>query len=109
MLYFSFFSSNKVILTSAAQNKGIDELWSLLLEFQKIMLENEQLYEKRKKQLALWFWTHLRENLLDILLSKPGMKNKLDKLENDVMEGHITPGQASDILIEDFNQLVVKK
>jgi LAO/AO transport system kinase len=97
-----------VILTSSAQNKGIDQLWSLLTEFQSAMVENDQFYEKRKKQLALWFWTHLRENLLEILLSKAGMKTKLDILENDVMQGRITPGQASDILIEEFNELVTK-
>jgi putative protein kinase ArgK-like GTPase of G3E family len=73
------------------------------------MLENKQFYEKRKKQLALWFWTHLRENLLEILLSKPGMKKKLDELETDVVSGAITPGQANDILINEFNELIFKK
>ena len=81
----------------------------MLAEFQNTMLENKQFYEKRKKQLALWFWTHLRENLLDILLSKPGMKKKLDELENDVVSGAITPGQANDILINEFNELIFKK
>lgn len=103
------FWTPRVILTSAAQNKGIGELWNLLTEFQNTMVDNKQFYEKRKKQLALWFWTHLKENLLDILLSKPGMKKKLDELENDVLNGTITPGQANDILINEFNEFIIKK
>ena len=70
------------------------------------MLQNDQFYEKRKKQLALWFWTHLRENLLDILLSKPGMKYKLERLENEVVNGDITPFAANDILINEFNEII---
>lgn len=98
--------SPKVILTSAATKFGIDDLWNLLREYQKTMMENKEFYEKRESQLKLWFWTHLKENFLDMLLSKPYIKAKLESLEREVIEGNITPGQASDIIIKDFSNVL---
>lgn len=100
----SKFWNPRVILTSAAQNKGIDDLWNLLSKFKSTMLENNLFYAKREEQLSLWFWTHLRENLLDILLSNPRLNLKVKELEEDVIAGNITPGQASDILIGEFSR-----
>lgn len=70
------------------------------------MMENKEFYEKRESQLKLWFWTHLKENFLDMLLSKPYIKAKLESLEREVIEGNITPGQASDIIIKDFSNVL---
>jgi hypothetical protein len=37
-----------------------------------------------------------------MLLSKPYIKKKLELLEDEVIKGNITPGQASDLIIKDF-------
>jgi hypothetical protein len=50
-------------------------------------MENNEFYLKRQLQLKLWFWTHLKENLLEALLSKPDMRKKLEHLENQVLNG----------------------
>jgi LAO/AO transport system kinase len=86
------FWTPQVILTSSRENIGIDSLWKLLCEFKESMFENNLFYSKRQKQVQLWFWTHLKENLLDILLSKPALKHKLEQLESEVLYGNITPG-----------------
>ena len=106
--FFFIYFLKKVILTSSRENKGIDDLWKMLVEYKNTMIENNEFYPKRQKQVKLWFWTHLKENLLDILLSKPALKEKLEKLEKEVVNGNITPGQASDMLIEDFNKNMIK-
>ena len=92
-------------MTSSQTGKGIDELWKLLCEYKETMIKNDQLNPKRQDQLKLWFWTHLKENLLEILLSRPEVKFKLEKLEKEVVSGNLTPGQASDLIINDFNYL----
>ena len=73
------------------------------------MLNNKEFFEKRETQLKLWFWTHLKENFLDMLLSKAYIKNKLDTLEKEVISGNITPGQASDQIINDFSFTITEK
>ncbi len=75
------------MLTSSSENKGIDDLWTKLIEFKQTMLENNEFYSKRQSQLKLWFWTHLKENLLESLLAMPEMKRKLEFLENEVING----------------------
>jgi LAO/AO transport system kinase len=75
------------VLTSSSENKGIDDLWTKLIEFKQTMLENNEFYSKRQSQLKLWFWTHLKENLLESLLAMPEMKRKLEFLENEVING----------------------
>ncbi len=75
------------MLTSSSENKGIDDLWTKLTEFKETMLEHNEFYSKRQSQLKLWFWTHLKENLLESLLAMPQMKRKLDILENEVING----------------------
>ena len=80
-------------------------MWKVLSEYKELMIEKNEFYKKRELQLKLWFWTHFKENLLDILLNKPQIKNTLNKLETEVIEGKITPGQASDILIQDLNSI----
>ncbi len=72
------------------------------------MLENEKFYETREKQLKLWFHRHLKENLFDILFADVSMKEKLDTLEKQVISGELTPGQASDMLINKSNILIKK-
>lgn len=97
-----------MILTSSREKTGIDELWNLMCEFKQTMLENNEFYEKRQNQVKLWFWTHLKENLLEILLSKNYVREKIEKLESEVIAGNITPGQANDILINEFNSRISK-
>ena len=75
------------MLTSSSENIGIDDLWSKLTDFKKIMIENNEFYLKRQNQLKLWFWTHLKENLLESLLQKKEMRNQLQFLETQVING----------------------
>ncbi len=95
-----------MILTSAVEKFGIDKLWELLAEHRQIMLDNDQFYLTRQNQLKLWFWSNLRENLFEILFSRPEIKKKLNQLESQVIFGNITPGQASDILIKEAANLM---
>lgn len=105
-MIYSLFLFFKVILTSASEKIGIDELWNLLEEYQKTMLDNKEFYAKREEQLKLWFWTHLKENFLDMLISKPFIKHKLHLLEKEVIDGNITPGQASDLIMNEFSSII---
>ncbi|CAF0758840.1 unnamed protein product [Brachionus calyciflorus] len=100
--------SPRVILTSSREKTGIDELWKLLCEYKQTMLDNNEFYQKRQDQVKLWFWTHLKDNLLETLLSKKYLKDKIAKLEAEVIAGNMTPGQANDILINEFNNQISK-
>lgn len=93
------------MLTSAYTKLGIDELWKSLCEFRDVMQKNDEINKKRQNQLKMWFWTHLKENLIEKFLQIEELKSELDKLENDVLNGSITPGQASDYLVDKYFRL----
>lgn len=80
-----------------------------MCDFKQTMLYNNEFYAKRQNQVKLWFWTHLKENLLEILLSKNYIRDKVTRLECEVIAGNITPGQANDILINEFNNQISRK
>jgi LAO/AO transport system kinase len=98
----------RVILTSSKEEVGIDELWNLLMKYQEVMLEHGKFFETREKQLKLWFYRHLKENLFDVLFADVEMKQRLERLEKQVVSGELTPGQASDMLINRSNILIQK-
>lgn len=89
----------KVILTSSHENLGIENLWNLLDSYKQKMLENDRFYTNRENQLKSWFWSHLEENLFKLLFEKSTIKKELEHLEMKVTTGQMTPGEASDVLI----------
>ena len=97
LIYFQ-----KVILTSAFTKKGISELWDSLCEYRDTMNKQNEIENKRQMQLKLWFWTHLKENLVEKILAIEDLKNELVQLEQKVVSGSITPGQAADCIINRF-------
>ena len=41
-----------------------------------------------------------------MLISKPFIKHKLHLLEKEVIDGNITPGQASDLIMNEFSSII---
>ena len=89
-------------MTSAFTKKGISELWDILCDYRNLMENDNEIESKRQRQLKLWFWTHLKENLVDKILAIEELKFELEKLEQQVVAGTITPGQAADCIINKF-------
>ena len=90
------------MLTSAFTKKGIDELWQSLINYHDEMEKYNEIEKKRQLQLKLWFWTHLKENLLEKILAIEDLKVELELLEQRVVLGSITPGQAAECIIKKF-------
>jgi LAO/AO transport system kinase len=90
------------VLTSAYTKKGIDDLWVSLSDYREVMQQSNEFERKRQLQLKSWFWTHLKENLIDKILGIEDLKNELEMLEEKVVKGTITPGLAAECIIEKF-------
>ena len=90
------------MLTSAYTKKGISDLWDSLCDYRFIMQQHNEFEKKRQLQLKSWFWTHLKENLIDKILEIEDLKNELAMLEEKVVLGRITPGLAAECIIKKF-------
>jgi putative protein kinase ArgK-like GTPase of G3E family len=81
---------------------GIEDLWSALCDFRDTMNNKNEISRIRKQQLHEWFWIHLKEDIISKIMQKEDLKSDLKKLEKDIANEKITPGQASDYLIKKF-------
>ena len=94
---------------SSLKREGIEELWELMTNYRSLNEKNGVYLERRKSQQKSWLWTHLNENMVNTFLNVPGVANELKKIEREVMNGLISPGDAADVLLEFFiNSIKVK-
>ncbi|MEN3951085.1 methylmalonyl Co-A mutase-associated GTPase MeaB [Iodidimonas sp. SYSU 1G8] len=91
-----------VLLTSALSNKGIDEVWDAVTNYQSIMLDTGELTANRAEQARAWMWNEIREGLIEAFKAEPDVAARVRKLEADVAEGRMTPGAAADMLLKRF-------
>ena len=87
---------------SSHTGEGIPELWTLMQDYRKIMEESGELTRRRQSQRCAWLWTHLKESLVTAFTEFPEIKERLKEVETDVMNGVITPGDAADILLQQY-------
>ncbi|MFN0216198.1 MAG: methylmalonyl Co-A mutase-associated GTPase MeaB [Saprospiraceae bacterium] len=93
---------SSVMACSALENKGISEVWELILEFQRITLANGFLQKNRRHQAQFWLEDALEEGLKAIFYKHPAVKEKLAEVENEVLAGRISPTEAAAQVIEKF-------
>ncbi|XP_066942687.1 methylmalonic aciduria type A homolog, mitochondrial isoform X1 [Macrobrachium rosenbergii] len=87
---------------SSLTGEGVPELWALMQDYNKIMEDSGELIRRRQSQRCAWLWTHLKENLINSFLEFPEIKENLKKMEYEVMNGVISPGDAADLLLQQY-------
>jgi len=93
----------QILMTSAVENTGIEELWSTILKYEKHVKSNGFYEEQRKKQNIDWFQEYLFNKMMDIFKNDDNLNSKFDETQEKVAKGLLSPYQAGDIL---FNLLV---
>ena len=80
---------------SSIENKGIAEIWKLLEKFQKHGIENNWINNNRSKQDVFWFHQKLNQFLIEDILSKDNVKEKVKKMEESVKKRNLDPFTAA--------------
>ncbi|KAK3863031.1 hypothetical protein Pcinc_031157 [Petrolisthes cinctipes] len=96
--------STPVKRISSLTGEGIPELWNLILKHRTAMEESREFESRRRLQQRAWLWTHLKDNLMSSFMAAPNMKNILKDMEEEVMKGTISPGDAADVLLQQHLQ-----
>lgn len=97
-----------VLRVSSLQAQGIAELWDVAAQFRRVMLETEQLVQRRRQQQKAWLHTHLQEALIDAFISTPGINTIVKQQEHNILQGMTTPGKASDFIIATYKEFLAK-
>lgn len=78
---------------------GIPELWENVQQFRTVLEENGELDRIRKKQRTIWMWNHISNDVLQRFKENKDVSKNLAELEDLVENGKMTPGLASDLLL----------
>jgi GTPase len=92
----------RVVLVSALEGAGIDELWSTVEEFRSTLDASGELGRRRAEQAREWMWSEVTESLIDALRSDERVADLADQLEAAVTAGELAPAAAARQILDAF-------
>lgn len=92
--------NTKILMTSTVNNRGIEELWDIILDFEKHIKSTEYFEKNRARQNLNWFQDYLSKKILDIYKSNSKLNDKFVETETKVSKGLLSPYQAGDLLFD---------
>lgn len=94
----------KVFAASAITGLGIDEIWRDIETFAEITKSSGLFYERRREQALEWMRNSLEDELKRRFYRAQGMAQRIDEMENAVLNETITPTMAVKKLLDTFFQ-----
>ncbi len=91
-----------VTTASSYENRGIDEVWSKMMEFRSLVQESGYFESNRKRQQIQWMYNNIHEELRRLFYSSTTVKNSLESLEKEILESRISPVKAAERVIAEF-------
>ncbi|MEP5338582.1 MAG: methylmalonyl Co-A mutase-associated GTPase MeaB [Algibacter sp.] len=89
----------KVTLCSALQNKGIDAVWALILEYIEITTSNTFFNKKRNEQNKFWLIQTIENQLKSDFFNQKDIKKELKKQLQRIEDNQTTAFAAADYLL----------
>ena len=85
----------KVLVTSATENKGIDEVWKLITEFHTFTVARKTFYKNREQQNLRWFHESVDQQFKNKILQTKKAAAKIQSFEKKIKDGKIIPSAAA--------------
>lgn len=93
-----------VILVSAREKRGIDEVFSTIDRYVKMRKSSGAFEKKRKKQSVDWMWSVVMEGLKSLLESNEKISSIARDMENAVINQMTTPSLAAEYILSRFKE-----
>jgi LAO/AO transport system kinase len=94
----------QVLTCSALENRGINELWEIILDYLKFAGESGYFEEHRKQQAVIRMHSTIIEYLNNSFYNQEDVKLLLPELEGQLYDGTITSYKAAAILLDKYNK-----
>jgi len=91
-----------VLLASALENEGIQEVWDTVLAHRHFLEERNLLVTLRAEQTRAWFHSTLHDDLLGRLYNHPGVKTRMQTLLDEMDHRAKSPHQCAEELVAYF-------
>jgi LAO/AO transport system kinase len=92
----------RVLLVSALEGRGVDELWQTVEEFRTTLRGSGALDRRRAEQAREWMWAEVSESLLESLRGDDEVAALAERLERDVAAGSVSPTAAAQEMLRAF-------
>jgi LAO/AO transport system kinase len=92
--------SPRVVVCSALEGDGIDDVWEAVEAFRGTLEPSGELAQRRAEQAKDWMWSEVTETLLDGLRHDDQVESLVTDLERQVADGAVTPGAAARQVLE---------
>jgi LAO/AO transport system kinase len=98
-----------VLLTSAVTKEGLEELWKTIQDYREHLETTGEWEERRRKQAKYWMWKQFTRMMQERMHQDPQLAEQADRLESELLKGHLTPRVAAQELLDGvFNSSLVK-
>ena len=87
---------------SALEGKGLDKIWQHIQAYRRQTTINGYFQEHRKQQAKYWMEESINEQLKSLFMSHPSIQQQFKAIEQQVIEGKISPFRAAENLIALF-------
>jgi LAO/AO transport system kinase len=88
-----------VVTCSGLTGDGLTKVWETIEEHRQRLSDSGQLSDRRRLQLLQWMWSLVDEGLLAAAREHPDVAAAVPDLENDVLEGRMTPTSAAETIL----------
>jgi GTPase len=92
----------RVVLVSALEGTGIDELWETVEEFRAKLGATGELERRRAEQARESMWSEVSESLMDSLRRDEHVSGLVERVEGEVTAGEIPPASAARQILDAF-------
>lgn len=99
--------SPQVLTCSAAENTGIEEVWTAMQAFRSHTTANGSMEQRRRLQALAAMDEQLQNALKEQFLKHPTIKTQLPVIEQEVLSGRISPAKATQVLLDIFSGRLV--
>lgn len=93
----------KVLTCSALEGNGLEEIWLMIQQFEKVMKESGQFMIQRNSQNVNWMHESIQQGLLDRFFRDKKTKELVDMLTRKVINGNITPQAAAQQVLSTYS------
>jgi len=89
-----------VDICSAYDNTGIEDVWTTIQSYQNQTTANGYFSHQRKTQAKYWMYETINEELKRTFFENPSVSSELEKLEEEVLKGTLSPFKAAHLLLD---------
>ncbi len=84
---------------SAVTGEGIDELWDMIRQFQRLTQESDAFQKRRQQQAVEWMLAMIENHLKENFYGDPRVRDRLPQIKDDVLSGKCLPTDAAEFLL----------